>query len=93
MPLTKVAEFWGFPSMVRLRITQQLLLRGSFGLHRADQAYTTSAGWLGYSDEKMRRLCQEAKAEGFTHLKMKVGSNLGDDMRRAAIIREEIGDD
>ena len=56
-------------------------------------AYTTSAGWLGYSDEKMRRLCQEAKAEGFTHLKMKVGSNLADDMRRAAIIREEIGDD
>jgi len=56
-------------------------------------AYTTSAGWLGYSDEKMRRLCREAKAEGFSHLKMKVGSNLDDDMRRAAIIREEIGDD
>ena len=56
-------------------------------------AYTTSAGWLGYSDEKMRRLCREAKAEGFTHLKMKVGSNLADDMRRASIIREEIGDD
>ncbi len=56
-------------------------------------AYTTSAGWLGYSDEKMRRLCREAKAEGFTHLKMKVGSNLQDDIRRAGIIREEIGDD
>lgn len=56
-------------------------------------AYTTSAGWLGYSDEKMRRLCREAKAEGFTHIKMKVGSNLADDMRRASIIREEIGDD
>lgn len=56
-------------------------------------AYTTSAGWLGYSDEKMRRLCREAKAEGFTHLKMKVGANLLDDMRRASIIREEIGDD
>ncbi len=56
-------------------------------------AYTTSAGWLGYPDEKMRRLCREAKAEGFTHLKMKVGSNLADDMRRASIIREEIGDD
>ena len=56
-------------------------------------AYTTSAGWLGYSDEKMRRLCREAKAQGFTHLKMKVGSNLADDMRRAGIIREEIGDD
>lgn len=56
-------------------------------------AYTTSAGWLGYSDEKMRRLCKEAKAEGFKHMKIKVGSDLKDDIRRAAIIREEIGDD
>ena len=56
-------------------------------------AYTTSAGWLGYSDEKMRRLCKEAKADGFKHMKIKVGSDLQDDMRRAAIIREEIGDD
>lgn len=56
-------------------------------------AYTTSAGWLGYSDAKIRRLSREAIAEGFTHLKMKVGANLEDDMRRAAIIREEIGPD
>ena len=56
-------------------------------------AYTTSAGWLGYSDDKMRRLCREAKADGFKHMKIKVGSDLQDDMRRAAIIREEIGDD
>ncbi|WP_116217059.1 L-fuconate dehydratase [Allomuricauda sp. ARW7G5W] len=56
-------------------------------------AYTTSAGWLGYSDEKVRRLCREAKEEGFTHMKMKVGSDLQDDMRRAALIREEIGND
>ncbi|MCL6268227.1 L-fuconate dehydratase [Flagellimonas myxillae] len=56
-------------------------------------AYTTSAGWLGYSDEKMRRLCREAKQEGFKHMKMKVGSDLNDDVRRAGIIREEIGDD
>lgn len=55
-------------------------------------AYTTSVGWLGYSDEKMRRLCRAAKAEGFSHLKMKVGANLADDMRRASIIREKIGD-
>ncbi|MBS1507329.1 MAG: L-fuconate dehydratase [Bacteroidetes bacterium] len=55
--------------------------------------YTTSAGWLGYSDEKIRRLCREAKAEGWRHVKMKVGSNLQDDIRRATIIREEIGDD
>lgn len=62
-------------------------------LEKGYPAYTTSAGWLGYSDEKMRRLCREAKQEGFTHLKMKVGSNLKDDIRRAAIIREEIGED
>lgn len=56
-------------------------------------AYTTSAGWLGYSDEKVRRLCKEAIREGFKHVKMKVGSNLDDDIRRAQIIREEIGED
>ncbi|MDO5977479.1 L-fuconate dehydratase [Flavivirga spongiicola] len=62
-------------------------------LEKGYPAYTTSAGWLGYSDNKMRRLCQEAKVEGFKHMKIKVGSDLEDDMRRAAIIREEIGDD
>ncbi|PIB29510.1 fuconate dehydratase [Maribacter sp. 4U21] len=56
-------------------------------------AYTTSAGWLGYSDEKMRRLCREAKVSGFNHMKIKVGSDLEDDMRRSQIIREEIGTD
>ncbi|MEY4698135.1 MAG: hypothetical protein RIT14_2563 [Pseudomonadota bacterium] len=56
-------------------------------------AYTTSAGWLGYSDEKMRHLCRAAIAEGWNHFKMKVGGNLADDIRRAAIIREEIGPD
>lgn len=62
-------------------------------LKKGYPAYTTSAGWLGYSDEKMRKLCKEAKEEGFKHMKIKVGSNLQDDMRRAKIIREEIGDD
>jgi len=56
-------------------------------------AYTTSAGWLGYSDEKIRRLCREALAEGFTHIKIKVGRDLQDDIRRIKIIREEIGYD
>jgi L-fuconate dehydratase len=56
-------------------------------------AYTTSAGWLGYSDEKMRRLCREAIAEGWTHFKIKVGADLADDIRRSAIIRAEIGPD
>ncbi len=54
-------------------------------------AYTTSAGWLGYSDEKMRGLIRTAIAEGWTHFKMKVGGNLADDIRRARIIRQEIG--
>jgi len=54
-------------------------------------AYTTSAGWLGYPDDKIRRLCREAVAEGWTHLKVKVGRDLQDDIRRLAIIREELG--
>ena len=54
-------------------------------------AYTTSAGWLGYSDEKMRRLIREGIAEGWTHFKMKVGADPADDVRRAAIMRAEIG--
>ena len=56
-------------------------------------AYTTSAGWLGYSDETIRRLCREGIAQGWSHFKIKVGRDLGDDVRRAAIIREEIGPD
>ncbi|MDQ2997291.1 MAG: fuconate dehydratase, partial [Chloroflexota bacterium] len=56
-------------------------------------AYTTSAGWLGYSDDKLRALLREAVANGWTHIKMKVGSNIDDDLRRAMIIRQEIGPD
>jgi L-fuconate dehydratase len=54
-------------------------------------AYTTSAGWLGYPDDKIRRLCREAVADGWNHIKIKVGRDLADDCRRLAIIREEIG--
>lgn len=55
--------------------------------------YTTSAGWLGYDDEKLRRLCQEAVDAGFNHVKMKVGRDLEDDIRRLTIAREVIGPD
>ncbi|MGR9453992.1 L-fuconate dehydratase [Rhizobium leguminosarum] len=55
--------------------------------------YTTSAGWLGYGDEKLRRLCQEAIDAGFNHIKMKVGRDLEDDIRRLRIAREVIGPD
>lgn len=55
------------------------------------RCYTTSAGWLGYSDEKLRRLCQEAVDAGFDHIKLKVGRDLEDDIRRLRIAREVIG--
>ncbi|QIG39418.1 L-fuconate dehydratase [Microbacterium sp. 4R-513] len=55
--------------------------------------YTTSAGWLGYSDEKMRRLLREAVDQGYKHVKLKVGANLEEDIRRCRIAREEIGPD
>ncbi|MEO8907206.1 MAG: L-fuconate dehydratase [Microbacteriaceae bacterium] len=53
--------------------------------------YTTSAGWLGYSDEKLRRLLVEAVDAGYHHVKLKVGANLDDDIRRCRIAREVIG--
>ena len=54
-------------------------------------AYTTSAGWIGFSDEKISRLCDEALAGGWTHFKLKVGGDPADDMRRARLLREKIG--
>ena len=53
--------------------------------------YTTAAGWLGYSEEKMRRLAREAVADGWTHLKQKIGADIEQDVRRAQILREELG--
>ena len=53
--------------------------------------YTTSAGWLGYSEEKLARLCQEAVDEGFNYIKLKVGRNLEEDKRRVQIARDIIG--
>jgi L-fuconate dehydratase len=56
-------------------------------------AYTTSAGWLGYSEEKIVALAHEALVSGFTHVKMKVGADLDSDARRAALIRGAVGPD
>ncbi len=53
--------------------------------------YTTSAGWLGYDDDKLRRLCNEAVDAGFNHVKMKVGRDKADDIRRLTIAREVLG--
>lgn len=66
---------------------EDMLLRDGY------PAYTTSAGWMGYSDERVRRLCREALADGFTHFKVKVGGDSADDARRVGLVREEIGAD
>jgi L-fuconate dehydratase len=63
---------------------QQLLEQGY-------PAYTTSPGWLGYSDEKLARLCREAVDAGFGQVKLKVGADLADDIRRYRIAREVLG--
>lgn len=55
-------------------------------------AYTTSVGWLGYSDEKIRRLTLESLAQGFNHFKLKVGANSEEDLRRGLLIRSIIDD-
>jgi L-fuconate dehydratase len=54
-------------------------------------AYTTSAGWLGYPEESLPKRAREALADGFTHLKVKVGGDLERDLRRASLVREAIG--
>ncbi|GAA3431390.1 enolase C-terminal domain-like protein [Kutzneria kofuensis] len=54
-------------------------------------AYTTSPGWLGYSDEKLTRLAKQAIAEGFNMIKLKVGGDLDDDVRRMKLAREVVG--
>lgn len=56
-------------------------------------AYSTSAGWLGYSDEKVKRLSQELVDSGWRYLKLKVGANLEDDIRRCKVVRDVVGPD
>lgn len=61
-------------------------------LERGYPAYTTTPGWLGYSDEKLARLAREAVADGFTQIKLKVGASLEDDVRRMRTARAAVGD-
>jgi L-fuconate dehydratase len=56
-------------------------------------AYTTSPGWLGYSDDKLQRLAREAVEEGFRTIKLKVGLRLEDDIRRCRLVRSTVGPD
>ncbi|MFB7321328.1 L-fuconate dehydratase [Streptomyces sp. NPDC056190] len=77
----------------------QILRRGREGakerttrlLQRGYPAYTTSAGWLGYDDDKLSRLAAQAVADGFTQIKLKVGADLDDDVRRCRVARAVVG--
>ncbi|GHJ42110.1 L-fuconate dehydratase [Streptomyces sp. TS71-3] len=60
---------------------------------RGYPAYTTSPGWLGYDDEKLTRLAAQAVADGFTQIKLKVGADLADDIRRCRVARSVVGPD
>lgn len=79
----------------------QLLTASEAGLAKREEtllaegypAYTTSAGWLGYDDDKIRSLCNEYMAQGWSAFKIKVGQDLEDDKRRCRVIREAIGPD
>ena len=62
-------------------------------LARGYPGYTTSPGWLGYSDEKLTRLAKQAVADGFTQIKLKVGADVSDDVRRLRTARAAVGDD
>lgn len=68
-------------------------LREQILLQEGYPCYTTSAGWLGYSEEKLAKLCKEAIDAGFNHIKLKVGANLAEDKKRVQIARDIIGPD
>jgi L-fuconate dehydratase len=80
---------WAIEHLKKTRagFEQRLSLLASSGY----PAYTTSAGWFGYSDEEIQQLCRDALSQGWTHFKLKVGGDPAHDRRRAALIRNEIG--
>ncbi|HEX4508628.1 MAG TPA: L-fuconate dehydratase [Burkholderiaceae bacterium] len=79
-------------ALLRERAPGQAARRAELEAH-GYPCYTTSAGWLGYDDAKVRRLAQEAIDAGFEHIKLKVGRHLEDDVRRLRVVREVIGPD
>ena len=97
--LTRAIDFHYIDDVLTAEEAMQMLTEGANGLNeRLDHlrkygypAYTTSVGWFGFSDEKIRRLCHEALAGGWTHFKLKVGGDPADDLRRGHIVRNEIG--
>lgn len=97
--LLAAVDFRYIDDAITVAEARGILDRGREGLHERLKlledvgypAYTTSVGWFGYDEDKIRRLCREALAEGWTHFKLKVGGTPEDDLRRGLIVREEIG--
>ena len=79
----------------------EMLARGAYDKHERERslladgypAYNTSAGWLGYSDQKVLDLVGTALSQGFTHLKLKVGGDIDHDAKRLKLVRDEVGPD
>lgn len=97
--LVDCIDFRYITDAITPREAVDLLKRNASGRERREAelvrdgypAYTTSAGWLGYPDDEVRRLCREGIDAGWSHFKIKVGQDLEDDLRRCALVREEIG--
>ena len=98
--LVKVIDFRYIADVLTPEEALQILKEGQHGKeerirdafeNKAVPAYTTSAGWLGYSDEKVKTLLRETFREGFKYFKLKVGGNIEDDLRKLEIARSVIG--
>jgi L-fuconate dehydratase len=77
-----------------LRAAQQGKAERIAALERTGHpAYTTTPGWIGYSDEKLVQLSRQAVADGFTQIKLKVGADTADDVRRITLVRQAVGPD
>ena len=99
--IVRLVDFRYLTDVIRLEEALEILQNAQSGKQERVQkliaegypCYTTTAGWLGYSDEKLRHLCAEVRDSGFSHAKFKVGTNLDDDIRRLKIAREVLGED
>ncbi|MDI1465045.1 enolase C-terminal domain-like protein [Catellatospora sp. KI3] len=86
LPRARAADILAAAEPGRAERTRSILASGY-------PAYHTSAGWLGYDDAKLTRLAKEAVADGYGQLKLKVGADLDDDLRRFALVRKAVGPD
>jgi L-fuconate dehydratase len=99
--IVELIDFRHLTDVLTAEEALDLLTRALPGKHERERrllsegypAYTTSAGWLGYSDDKVLALVRAALAAGFTHIKLKVGADIDDDVRRVKLVREAVGPD